>query len=299
MGRNAISEMQEPVGGMAVTEEEGHAASRRDRQTASGSSGPRAITRALRLFDLLARRPAGLTLTEISQALGVPKSTFLASLRGLAADGFLIAESGTYRLGPGAYRLAGSMLASWSLPEIVHHYVRELGRKTAESAGFAIADWEIGQAIYTDAVNSPQPVHYAMRAGIRAPLYASAGGRVLLAYASEQQREAYLARANFRALTPATRSSTESVRESLKAIRRLGYCASFGEMLKDTAAIAVPVFDTGQDIAGALMVAAPLNRMRSNFDTLLSELVRAGRLASGLPDEGEPEIDIETYRQLR
>lgn len=265
---------------------------------ASANGGPRAMSRVLRLFDLLARAPDGMTLTELSEALDVPKSTFLSSLRALAADGYLIFEGNNYRLGPGAYRLAGTIIASWSLPDIVRHHVRELGRKTGESVGFAIADWDIGQVIYTDAVNSAQPVHYAMRAGLRAPLYASAAGRVLLAYAPDEKRDAYLARAQFRALTPATRTTPEGVVQSLEAIRRLGYCASFGELLRDTAAIAVPVFDS-QAIVGAMMVAAPLNRMRSNFEMMLAEIVRAGRLASGLAPDGAPEVDPEVYRQLR
>lgn len=246
------------------------------------------MSRVLRLLDLLARNRSGMSLSELSQALDVPKSTFLSSLKALAADGMLLSEGNLYRLGPGAYRLAGTILASLSMSDIVRHYVQRLGRLTGESVGFAIADWEIGQAIYTDAVNSTQPVHYAMRAGIRAPLYASAGGRTLLAFADPERRRDYLARTTFKALTPATRTTPESITESLETIVRQGYCASFGEMLKDTAAIAVPIFDAHGDLSGALMVAAPLDRMRYNFDTLLGHLTRLGREASGVPAPTDP-----------
>lgn len=246
------------------------------------ANGPRAMGRVLRLFDLLARRREGMTLSDLSLALKVPKSTFLSSLRALVADGYLISEGNLYQLGPTAFRLAGTIMSAWSMPDIVHHYVRELGRMTGESAGFAIADWEIGQAIYTDAVNSTQPVHYAMRIGIRAPLYASAAGRVLLAYAPEEKQKAYLARAPFKSLTAVTRVTRKEIVENLQTITELGYCASFGEMLKDTAAIAVPVFDTRNAVIGAMMVAAPLTRMHSNFDHLLGSLILCGRQASGL-----------------
>ncbi|TWB31000.1 IclR family transcriptional regulator [Nitrospirillum viridazoti] len=252
-----------------------------------GNGGPRAMSRVLDLFDLLARRRQGMTLSELSQALDVPKSTFVSSLRALVADGFLIMEGGLYQLGPGAYRLAGTILSSWSLPDLVRHYVRELASTTGESVGFAIADWDIGQAIYTDAVNSPQPVHYAMRVGLRAPLYASAAGRVLLAHAPANQRQAYFARAHLRPLTPATRTSPEQVEESLDEIRRLGYCASFGEMLPDTAAIAVPVHDANDAVLGALIVAAPIERLRNSFPALLAHTVRVGRQASGLATDDD------------
>lgn len=255
-----------------------------ENRTKVASAGPAAMSRVLRLFDILAREHGGLTLTELSKALDVSKSTFLASLKALAADGFLLCDGPIYRLGPAAYRLAGTILASsGSLSDHTRYYLRELGTATHESVGYAIADWEIGQAIYIDAVNSTQPVHYAMRAGIRAPLYASAAGRVLLAYAPAERRDAYLARATFRPLTDKTALDAEEVARRLETIRRQGYCASFGEMIKDTAAIAVPVSDPAGVVIGALMIAAPLDRMHATYESLLAQVCRAGRLASGLP----------------
>jgi IclR family acetate operon transcriptional repressor len=75
-------------------------------------TGPAAMSRVLRLFDLLAAKRRGMSLTEVSDAMEVPKSTLLASLKALAGDGFLINEGGLYLLGPAAYRLAGNVLAS-------------------------------------------------------------------------------------------------------------------------------------------------------------------------------------------
>lgn len=247
------------------------------------TKGPRAMGRVLDLLQVLSLHPEGLNLTELSVAVAVPKSTLLASLRGLCEDRYLLASDGRYRLGSAAHRLASAILASWSAPDAIRVCVRQLGRKTHESVGFAIADWDIGQAIYTDAVNSTQPVHYQMRAGIRAPLYASAAGRVLLAYAEPERTDAYLAKVRFRQFTPQTRTSIAAVREQIAQIRRDGYCASFGEMLQDTAAIAVPVFGPDAGVAGALMLAAPLDRMRANFSQFLAELIEAGRDASAAP----------------
>ena len=244
--------------------------------------------RVLRLFRLLARQQrSGMSLTDLSGALDVPKSTLLGTLKPLVADGFLLAEGSLYRLGPAAFRLAGSILTAWSAPELIRHYLGELADATQESVGFAIADWEIGQVMYTDAINSTHPVHYAMRAGLRAPIYASAAGRVLLAYATPKQREEYLARAPFKQLTEVTRTTPKQILESLNTIEHEGYCASFGEMLQDTAAISAPIFDGNDVIVGALMLAAPLDRMRVGFDAFLAELLRCARQASGRPNDHE------------
>ncbi len=253
---------------------------------ANDKSGPRAMSRVLEIFATLAKVRIGMTLTELSQALGVAKSTLTDSLRALAADGYLICQDNIYRLGPRTNRLASAIVAAWSSADTVRYSVRELAAATKESVGYAIADWEVGHVIYVDAVTSTQPVHYAMRPGVRAPLYASAAGRIVLAFTEEARRKAYLEHAHMRPLTRATRTSVEELEAHLGDVRRLGYCASFGEMLPDTAAIAVPVFD-GDELAGALMVATPIERMRANFSTLLSTVVKAGRRASGV---GEGEI---------
>lgn len=245
------------------------------------AKGPKAIGRVLDLLLLLSRHRGGLTLAEVSTEMSVAKSTFLDTLRGMCDLRYLILEDGRYRLGPVAYRLASRILLAWSAPDIVRQPLRKLANTTHESAGFAIVDWEIGQAIYTDAVNSTQPVHYAMQAGLRAPLYASAAGRVLLAYAEPEQIKSYLRRAKLKPLTPSTRTSEADILAHLEEIRQTGYCASFGEMLSDTAAISVPVFGPADQIIGAMMAAAPLDRMRTNFDALLAALITAGQEASG------------------
>jgi len=250
--------------------------------TEKSNAGPRSISRVLRLLDLLAHETKGMTLSQLSVSLDVSKSTLLASLTVLVSGGFLLDTGKVYTLGPSVFRLAGRIMASSSLPEIIRRSVRDLARVTNESAGFAIADWKIGQVIYTDAANSTQPVHYAMRVGVRAPLYASAAGRVLLAYAPSSTRNNYLRKARIRRLTPATRTTQAEIKASLNTIVEQGYCASFGEMLHDTGALSVPIFDVADTVIGALIVAAPLSRMEANYTFMLRELIRYGDEASRL-----------------
>lgn len=244
------------------------------------SKGPRAIARVLDLLKLLAQTKEGMTLAELSIDLAVPKSTLIDTLRGLCELHYLAQFDGGYRLGPAAYHFASRILANWSAPEMIRVEVRKLAQETGESVGFAIPDWEIGQAFYTEAVNSTQPVRYAMQPGLQAPLYASAAGRVLLAYADPERVDDYLAHAKLKTLTDGTRTSPDVIREHLEAIRRQGYCASFGEMLRDTAAIAVPIRGPDGDNLGALMLAAPLDRMKRNLDRFLGAIMSAGRHAS-------------------
>jgi len=222
-----------------------------------------------------------MTLSQLSQALEVPKSTFLNSLRPLVNEDFLVVDGGLYRLGPGAFRLAARIISAFSMPDLIRAYVKSLAETTHESVGFAISDWKVGRMIYIDTVPSPQPVVYAMLAGVSAPLYASAGGRVMLAYAPPELRDRCLARAKFKAFTSRTVTDPVAVREQLARITSQGYCLSFGEMLDDTGAMAAPVFGGQGGVLGALVIGAPIERMRANVDWLLSELLRTSHRASG------------------
>ncbi len=244
------------------------------------SRGPRAITRVLDLLALLAGKQDGMSLAELSAAMGVAKSTFLDTLRGLTDLQYLSCREGRYRLGTAAYHFASRIARHWSAPETVRIQVGQLAEETGESVGFAIADWEIGQAIYIEARNSRHPVRYAMHAGLRAPLYASAAGRVLMAYADPHRVDAYLQRAHLRKLTNGTRTDPDEIRANLADIRAQGYCASFGEMLSDTAAIAVPMMGPDAEMMGALMLAAPLDRMKLNQARFLDAVLTVGREGS-------------------
>lgn len=243
--------------------------------------GPRAVTRVLDLFLTLAKHTDGLPLAQLSAELGVAKPTLLDTLRGLCDQHYLTSADGRYRLGSGAYRLAGRIIAAWSPPEALRREVKQLADQTRESIGFAIPDWELCQVIYTEAINSTRAVRYAMHQGIRAPFYASAAGRVILAYSDSHRVDAYLARGPFTAMTPNTRVTAEAIRENLAEIRARGFCASFGEMLPETAAVAAPVFGRDGQIIGAMMLAAPIERMREQVDAYQTALVEACRKASG------------------
>ncbi len=243
--------------------------------------GPRAMTRVLQLFTTLAKHRKGLTLTGLSQALAVPKSTLLNSLRPLVNEGYLVADGASYKLGPSAFRFAGSIMSAFSMPDLIETYVRALAEQTHESVGFAVSDWKVGRMIYINTVPSPQLVVYAMVAGVGAPLYASAGGRVILAHAPDDLREAYLSRGPFKPLTSRTETDPDRLRQKLIQIREEGFCASFGEMLDDTAAMAAPIFEGHGNVLGALVIGAPLKRMHANANFLLSKLLSISHRASG------------------
>lgn len=245
------------------------------------SGGPRAMSRVLRLFDCLAKAPEGLSLSDLSAALGAPKSTLLNSLKPLAAEGFLVAEGNLYRLGPRAFRLAADISSAWSLPRILRGYIQEVADATRESVALAVLDVEMRRFVYIDSIESPQPVRYATRIGMSGPLYATAAGRVLLAYQPADYQESYIKSAKLTALTPQTNTDPAVLRKQLAEVCGKGFWLSSGESVAGSAAIAAPVFGPNGQILAALSVGAPSERMEVNRELYRRAVTVAARRASG------------------
>jgi DNA-binding IclR family transcriptional regulator len=264
----------------------------REEDVASGrdASGPRSLTRLLGLFDALAHAGDGMTLAELNVALDSPKSSLLNLLRPLVSEGYLVHEGNSYRLGPAIFRLASGVLSAWPLPRLVKPFMDELSARTEETVLLAVCSRAAGVMTYVDIIDSPNPVRYQIPVGTTRPLYASAAGRLLLAWADAAWRDAYLASVVFRART-ASPMNRASLRRELARIRADGFSLSIDAYSKGLSAIAAPVFDAQGQCVASLNIAGPSERFRSELDILMAAVKDVAANASravpaGLFDSG-------------
>ena len=165
--------------------------------------GPRSLTRILGLFEVLSGTNAGMSLTELSETLGSPKSSLLHLLRPLVSEGYLTHENGIYRLGASLYRLAAGVLANWDFPRLVRPFMAELAQRTGETALLGVLNREAESLTYVEIIDGPHPIRYHIPVGTTRTLYASAAGRLLLAYADRDWCRSYLASVIFKVRTAA------------------------------------------------------------------------------------------------
>ena len=91
-------------------------------------------------------------------------------------------------------------------------------------------------------------------------LYASAAGRVLMAYGSSQLRETILDTNHLEPFTPQTVVDPKKIRAELTSIRNRGYAINRGERENEVAAVAAPIFNHEQAVEAALVVVGPVQR---------------------------------------
>ena len=269
-----------------------------DAQGERGITGPRSLTRLLALFDALSAAPEGLSLAELSIVLGSPKSSLLNLLRPLVSEAYLIHSGGMYRLGPSMFRLASGVLKAWYLPDVVRPFMEKLARQTGESVMLGVMDPGKGLITYVDIVRSPHPVHYQIAAGSVRPMYPSAAGRVLLAFADRAWRQHYLSTVEIevRTAAPITKAS---LRREVEQIREQGLETAIDVFTEGLSAVAAPLFDADGNCVACLGIAGPSDRIRPNLKAVQESVREYAAKASKALAEAELPVAGPRRRQLR
>ena len=249
---------------------------------AQDDNSPRSLTRVLGLFGAIAKSGDGMTLARLAVELGSPKSSLLTLLRPLVAKSYLAHENGVYRLGPAVFRLAADILSTRSFPKLIRPFMQQLVDRSQESVYLAIIDRNARCVTYVEGVESPQPVRYMAPLGSPRPLYCSAAGRLLLAYADEDWREQYVKSVQLKPVTDRTLTSRAELRRELDKIRKTGLAISIGEAVPGAAGLAAPVFDADGRVAAALLIGAPVERFERELPALRKLMKDVATQASGL-----------------
>jgi len=226
----------------------------------SADPGPRSLIRTLRILEHLAAAPEGLSLAALSTRLESPKSSLLGLLRPMCSFRYIVHSDGRYLLGPGAYRLGASVIPTLSVARIAVPIMRELVERSGETVLVATMDADAGKAVYVEKIESSHSIRYTVALGTTRPLYCSAAGRVLLAFADPAFISRYLRRAPFPALTQQTLTGAAPLRRLLPEIREQKLAITVGEVSADVAGFAAPIFDRDGRVAAALTMAAPVSR---------------------------------------
>lgn len=248
--------------------------------TRQSLDAPRSIGRVLNVLETLAEFRGGASLTEIAQALGMPKSSLLVLLKALVASRHLSVSDQRYRLGEAAFDLGQKILGARSSTVLLRQALGELANRTQETAVLTGFDPHMRVVSYIDAVESPQTVRYAVALGLIRQLYCTAAGQVTLAYQSDEYRDTYLRTNRFQQLTPNTVTDPGKIRERLARIRAQGYAVSVEESIPGASGIAAPIIIPGQPIDRALLVAGPVARLAAHTDEIVAAVVELAARAS-------------------
>ena len=191
------------------------------------------VLHATKILDYYAsQRREYLSLTEISRAIGLHKTTVYRILRTLQSVGWIEQSStnGQYRLGSGILMIASAVSVHYTTRQLISEEMRRLCDLHNETVVLSSLRGDTG--ICVDLVKGHHNLGISSENGYIVPLDCGATGKTLLAAQSDELVERLIQ--NYPGLE-------EKLRNQVKEIRQRGYCISEGEVDEGVAAVAVPL----------------------------------------------------------
>jgi DNA-binding IclR family transcriptional regulator len=229
------------------------------------------VDRALSILEILARRgDAGVT--EIGKELGVHKSTAFRLLAALESRDFVeqSEDRGSYRLGFGIVRLAGSITAQLDLSRQGRAACERLAADLDDTVNIAILDRQravnISQSRGAAAIASHNWI------GQQTPLHATSSGKVLLAFGPAGMRASVLA-GRLERFTDTTITDPAALSVELDRIRSVGWAGTAEEYEIGLNGVAAPVRGADGSVVAALSVSGPAYRLVAESFAAIAERV--------------------------
>ncbi|MBQ2062947.1 MAG: IclR family transcriptional regulator [Oscillospiraceae bacterium] len=239
------------------------------------------VDKAMELLELLLRSRWPMTLQELSNAAGYPKSTTHALLATLRRHEMVRQnDDGRYALGIRLFECGCAVAEQWDVSRLARPYLERLAAQTGASAFISVLEGD--HAISLDqCAGGGGGLHVIPEVGSRLPLHATAQGKVFLSRLSESDALQRLQRAGMTAYTPHTVTDTGRLLHVLEQVRRDGYAVENGEYKIGLRAAAAPVPDRSGTNRYALGVVGLFRRVESEeFQYAVEQTVLLARQLS-------------------
>jgi IclR family KDG regulon transcriptional repressor len=224
----------------------------------------RAVERALELLEAFSIAEPEFSLTELSGRLGLNASTVFRLLATLQGRGYVeqSPENGRYRLGSACLRLGSVYLAQADLRHRLTPLLVALRDDCRETVHLATLDRMRMEVVYLEKLEGLLPIGLmGSRVGGRSPAYCTGLGKAMLAHEPPGAVEAFYQTHGLRAFTPQTITTLEVLSRELAEIRRRGCALDNTEHEPDVKCVAAPVWNHRQEVAGAISVSGPDERI--------------------------------------
>lgn len=246
--------------------------------TRPAPEGTQAVVRALRLLKAFSRDRPSLTLAELSDGLGLSKTTAHRLLAALESEGLISRDSGgSYRLGPTIIALGAQALLSHDLRAVVQPELERLASETGETATLEILAGD--QVLIVSEVPGRHLVTVAPELGTLWPLHATSTGKAILATLAPADRRQLLGR-RLERFTEATVTDLAAFETELEGVAEQGFAVAVEELGVGAAAVAAALVDPLGQALGAISLGGPVSRLEPDRLAELGSLL--ARSAAGI-----------------
>ncbi|MBZ9761777.1 IclR family transcriptional regulator [Mesorhizobium sp. CA8] len=236
------------------------------------------LLKGLRALEVIVTSGEDSGVTALAHELSLPKSNVHRILKTLEAAGYLRRDPAFGRYAPSLklWELGRRVMDKFDIKAGAEAILGELAAKTRETVHLSVLQGR--EVLYIDKIDSPEPVRAYTTVGGRAPCYAVATGKALIAYLPAAEIEAICD--DLKAFTPNTHASRTSLLAELEKVRAQGYAINQGEWRESVCGVAAPIRILGK-VEAAIGVSGPASRMKSRtMKAYAQEVMGAARRIS-------------------
>ncbi|WP_027363970.1 IclR family transcriptional regulator [Desulfotruncus alcoholivorax] len=239
------------------------------------------VERALKILEALGDSGGSMSINEISEQVGLHKSTVHRLLGTLGSKGFVQQEALTmrYKLGVKVLELSNKMLSSLDVWKEALPYMQRLANTTGEAIHLAIInDYEV---VYIGKVEGTSSIPMYSQIGKRAPVHCTAVGKVILSHFAEDDMRYIISKKGLTAKTERTIVDVNQFLNHLEEIRKRGYAIDDEEHEIGIRCVAAPIRDYRCQVIAALSITGSVNRLsRERISEMANQVREAANLIS-------------------
>jgi DNA-binding IclR family transcriptional regulator len=234
--------------------------------------------RVMQILEAIGSSEEGKTHGELSSTLNIPKSSLSLLLANLVDREYLSLSGADrrYALGPQVLVLAGRYLSSLDIVRLGQPVLKKITRAIDESAEIAIKRRH--EIIIISKEDRSQPLSRMIQLGDRAPIYATAAGKAILAHLSDDEIDQYISSVELTTITNATITDSDVPWRQLYAIRSGALARSNEELHEGITALACPVFDLYGGVVASVVLPIPTIRFTPEKEENAEKILRSASI---------------------
>lgn len=222
----------------------------------SADDNLKSLSKLVRVLDCFSVNDRNLSLAEICQRTGLPRSTAHRMMASLRDVGFLDQdrERDRYRLGLKLFELGSVALSNLDLHREARPMVDALRRISGQSVHLAVFDGS--RAVVIQRADSASESSGAMTFIENAPAHCTSVGKAILAYQPDEVVDR-LIDAGLTRFTESTITKGDALKTELKKIRKRGYSVDDGEHQPGLRCIGAPIRNQSGQVFAGLSISGP------------------------------------------
>ena len=236
------------------------------------------VSHALDVLEQFRGEEDELGVTELSKRLKLHKNNVFRILATLQSRSYIEQNKSNenYRLGVKCLELGQTFIQQRGMLKQSRAILSALAERSGETSYISIL--RANEVVYIDAVEASSTVRVVSRLGLHMPTHATAAGKVLIAFDSEEEIRNRFGKELTR-YTDNTFRSVEDLLRDLEKVRERGYATDLEEFEMGLRCIAAPVRDYTRKVIGAISVSGPAHRLPDERieQSIGAELVQFGK----------------------